>query len=208
MSRTSNASIVAVYLLVLALVGVPMLMLISPSFEDRASIALALRSSAMLGFVVYIAIFIARPLRELRSNGFTQFLVGYRPYLGLGFAAVMTVHLALIGWSFIFVTGERPPWITLIFGGTAYALMFLMAMTTFPAAARAIGPQNWRRLHKTGLYFIGAIFLNALTGDILEKPTDPYYLAAAILIVLAIAIRTTAFIRKENQRTAAIESER
>lgn len=128
MSRTSNSSIIAVYLLLLALVGVPMPVLISPSFEDRSS--------------------------------------------------------------------------------TAYALMFLMAMTTFPAAARALGPRNWRRLHKTGLYFIGAIFVNALSGDIVEKPTDPYYLAAAILIVLAITIRATAFIREKNQRTAAIESER
>ncbi len=208
MSRTSNTSIIAVYLLVLALVGVPMLVLISPQFEDQASIAVALRSSAQLAFLVFITIFVARPLRALHANAFTQFLLRYRPYLGLAFAAIMTVHLALIGWSFIFVIGERPPWITLIFGGTAYALMFLMAMTTFPAAARALGPRNWRRLHKTGLYFIGAIFVNALSGDIVEKPTDPFYLAAAILIVLAIAIRATVFIKEKNQRTAAIASDR
>lgn len=208
MARPGNSSIISVYGLGLAVTGVAMLALIAPAFAEETSVALAMRTTAKLAFFVYIAIFLARPLKDLVPNSFTRSLVSYRPYLGLIFAAIMTVHLALIAWWFIFITRQSPPVMTLIVGGIAYALVFLMLITTFEAPARALGPANWRRLHKTGLYWVGAVFANSLLPDAIANPTDPVYLASATLIAAAIAVRVTAYVMRRRQKTAAIESAR
>lgn len=208
MTMSSNVSKFATYVLVLAMIGGTIVVLISPDFEDEATVAFTLRLSAKLAFFVYVLIFMARPLKQLFPTSLTQSLLRLRPYLGLSFAAIMSAHLALIAWWFVFVVRESPPAITLLIGGIAYALIFLMAITTFAAPARALGSQIWRRLHKTGLYLIGAVFLNALIPDVMAMPSDPIYLAAGMLIVLAIALRVTAFAKSGNQKTAAIESAR
>lgn len=208
MARPGNTSIVLVYALVLASLGVLVMAVISPDFEDEASVALALRLTAKLAFFVYLAIFMARPFRELFANSITHALVRNRPYLGTGFAAIMTAHLALIAWWFVFVTGQGLPAGTLIVGGVTYLLILLMLITTFEAPARALGPTTWRRLHKTGLYVVGAVFLNALIPDVIAMPSDPVYLATGILIVVAIAVRVWAYLKRRRQNTAATESAR
>ncbi len=208
MTISSNVSKLATYVLVLAAIGVLIVILISPVFEDEATVAFALRLSAKLAFFVYALIFMARPLQQLFPTPVTQSLLRSRPFLGLSFAAVMSAHLALIAWWFVFVARESPPVTTLLIGGIAYAFIFLMAITTFAAPARVLGPQNWRRLHRTGLYFVGAVFLNALIPDVIAMPSDPVYLAAGIVMVIAITLRMTTFVKSRNQKTAAIESAR
>ena len=208
MARPSNAAISLVYASVALVLGAVMMLMLSPDFEGQSSVSRALRLSAQLAFVNYVIIFVARPSRQLLPNGFTGSLLRKRPYFGVSLAAIMSVHLALIAWLFIFVIHERPPLLTLIAGGVAYLFILLMLLTTYAAPARALGARNWRRLHKTGLYYIGAIYLNALVGDVIGKPSDPVYLAIGVLMVFAIAVRLAAFVKIRTQRTAAIESDR
>lgn len=208
MARPGNSSIIAVYGAVLASLGILVIAVMSPAFEDDTSVGHALRLTAKLAFFVYVTIFMARPLRDLLPNSFTRVLVRNRPYLGTAFAAIMTGHLALIAWRFGFVTGQSVPLATLIPGIVAYSLIFMMLITTFEAPARALGPIRWRRLHKTGLYVVGILFANALIPDVIAMPSDPVYLTAGIVIVVAIAVRVTAYLKRKRQKTAAIESAR
>lgn len=104
-----------------------------------------------------------------------------------------SVHLALIACRFNTIPNLEFDVLNGVFGGTAYALMYLMLITSFDAPARAIGPKAWRILHKTGLYFLGLIFVATLLPD----PGDEMFTVARIwffaLTKGAVLIRLTAF---------------
>ncbi|MDX1403953.1 MAG: hypothetical protein R3192_05425 [Woeseiaceae bacterium] len=208
MTRPTNIGIASVFMLVLIMIGLPTVIVTSPTYVDDVSVSLALRRSAELAFVVFFFIFVARPAYELFPGTFTRALLRLRPYLGVAFAATMTVHLTLIAWRHIVVIRELPAWISLGAGGLAYALIFLMLLTTFEAPARTLGARNWRWLHKAGLYWIGIVFAGALLPRTLNDPSNPLYLAFGLMIVLAVATRLSAFAQRKRQSTAATESAR
>lgn len=169
-------------------------------FNDE-NLLLLLRLTARLAFFVYLVIFIARPLRQLLRNSLTLWLLKERRSLGIAFAAMHTVHLGLIFTLHDMASLLERPIIGTLFGATAYALMYLMLLTSFNAPARALGPTKWRRLHKTGLYFIGFVFIATL----LPEPGEPVYIMErAWLTILtggALVIRLTAwFASRRKQR--------
>ncbi len=162
-----------------------------------------LRLTARTSFMIYLLIFVARPLWQLSKADWSRRLLRERRSLGIAFAAMHTVHLGLIAYRYGTVPGLQYEVSNGIFGGTAYALIYLMLITSFDAPARAIGPKNWRRLHKTGLYFIGLIFVATL----LPEPGQPLFTMERawffLLTAGALFVRLTAYfarrtIRKRN----------
>lgn len=157
------------------------------------TLIVALRLTARIAFMIYLLVFVARPLRQLLPGRFTKWLLAERRSLGIAFAAVFSVHLGLIALRFSTIPGLEYPLSSALVGGTAYALCYLMLVTSFDGPARALGPGNWRRLHRTGLYFIGAIFLFTL----LPEPGQPILTAGRLWFVVltagALIIRLTAF---------------
>lgn len=208
MSISSNLRNFAVFFLTLSAIAVPMFVIVVPDAMDESNLGLALRVSARLAFVIYILVFVCRPLRQIMPIPLTHALFRNRRYIGISFAAVMTVHLALISWLLLFVVDEGRSLTSLMPGIVTYMLITLMLVTSFDAPARALGPKNWRRLHKTGLYWIGTIFAVALVPDVIDYPSDPVYLAIGALMILAVMIRVTAFVKRKDQSTAAIDSVR
>ncbi|MDX1515349.1 MAG: hypothetical protein R3288_00845 [Woeseiaceae bacterium] len=158
-----------------------------------------LRLTARLAFMLFLVVFIARPLRQLVKNPFTRWLLRERRSFGIAFAAVHSVHLGLIAYRFATIPGLNYGIAEAIIGGTAYALMYLMLLTSFDAPARAVGARNWRRLHKTGLYFIGAIFLFTL----LPEPDQPLLTWErawfVTLTAAALVVRLTAWLARSNR---------
>jgi DMSO/TMAO reductase YedYZ heme-binding membrane subunit len=110
----------------------------------------------------------------------------------------MTAHLVLIVWLWFFVIREPIPILLLVGGGGAYAMLLLMLITSFDSTARALGPRNWRRLHKVGLYWIGAVFANTIVPDVVREPQNPFYLLTALLMLAAIAVRVLAWYRRRR----------
>lgn len=169
---------------------------------NDGNLVLLLKLTARLSFMIYLVIFIARPLRQLITSNLTRWLVRERRSLGIAFASMHTVHLGLIAMRFSELPLFERPLIGTIFGATAYTLMYLMLLTSFDAPARAIGPKNWKRLHKTGLYFIGFVFIATL----LPEPGQPVYtLERAWLVILtgsAAVIRLTAWFAARKRRKA------
>lgn len=208
MSGSGNAKNVAVYSLTVLTVAVPLLLLLAPDATDETKLGFTLRISARLAFLVYVAVFVTRPLRQLVPASFTRALLRNRRYIGLIFAAVMTVHLGLISWLLLIVTDQGRTLTSLLPGIATYTFVLLMLITSFDAPARALGSQNWRRLHKAGLYWIGLVFLVTLGPDVISMPSEPVYLAIGVLMAIAVSLRIAAFINGRGQRTAAIDSAR
>ncbi|MBT8100784.1 MAG: hypothetical protein KJO82_13595 [Gammaproteobacteria bacterium] len=171
-------------------------------FSDDNLIIL-LKLTARLSFLIYLVIFIARPLRQMLANRLTRWLVKERRSLGIAFAAMHTVHLGLIFTLHDFASLLARPILGTAVGATAYSLMYLMLITSFDAPARAIGPKNWRRLHKTGLFFIGFVFVATL----LPEPGQPVYtMDRAWFTVLtggAIVVRLTAWLALRSKHSGS-----
>jgi DMSO/TMAO reductase YedYZ heme-binding membrane subunit len=105
-----------------------------------------------------------------------------------------TVHLALIGCRFESFPDLEYTVSGGIVGGLAYLLIYLMLITSFDAPARAIGAKAWRRLHKTGLYVVGFVFVATL----LPEEGQPVFTADRLwftaLTAGAVFIRMTAWL--------------
>ncbi len=190
---TSNQRNWAVLLTSMLAIGVPVLAFLQMNAADEESVSLVLRLTAWISFLVYVLIFITRPVQQLVESPLTRTMLRNRRYFGIVFAGSHTVHLALI-IRFALDPNNLPP--TLLIGGAAYALLYLMLITSFNAPAAAIGPVAWRRLHKTGLYWIGGTFTFTFISSFLSAPDNLAYQASAALIFAAISVRILAFLKK------------
>lgn len=171
-------------------------------FSDD-SLRISLRLSARISFMLFLVIFVARPLAQLFPGPATRTLLRERRSLGIAFGTNHIVHLALIACRYTAFPELEYPVSSGIVGGTAYLLILLMLITSFDGPTRAIGPKAWRVLHKTGLYFVGFVFVTTLLPD----PGDPLFTFErawfVVLTVIALVIRMTAwFARRKNASRA------
>ncbi len=180
---------------ILLTAGISVLRLVNTPMTDD-DIRMPTRHTAQLAFALYIVILVARPLQQLLRKDWTATLLRKRRLIGVAFAAVMTTHLGLIAYRF----GTQPeleyPLFNLMFGGTAYALFYLMLITSFDAPKKALGPKKWKLLHRTGLVWAALIFGLPRSA---EDLTDPEYLKFGIPFVIALVIRFTAW-RQSRRR--------
>ena len=175
--------------------GISVLWLISTPMTDD-DIRIPIRHTAQIAFALYIVVLVARPLQQLLRMDWTAALLRKRRLIGVAFASVMTAHLGLIAYRF----GTQPeleyPLFSLLFGGTAYALFYLMLITSFDGPKKLLGPRRWKILHRTGLVFAALIF--GLPRS-LEDLSDPDYLKFGIPFAIALLIRFTAWQRSRRR---------
>lgn len=137
---------------------------------------LAARWTARAGFPLLIAAYVSRPLAQLWPNDFAKGMLARRRWIGLGFAASHTVHLVALTMA-LKVAGESPSVPTLVGGGGAYAIMYLMALTSNRAAMQAMG-KWWKVLHRTGIHWLWFVFAFSYFGRIF----DPERAATGLLL--------------------------
>lgn len=162
---------------------------------DEATVVLTLRLTAFSSFLIYLLVFVARPLRQLLDSRLTRALKDNRRYFGIALAGSHTVHLMLI---VNYVLGPGVPFQTLFIGGVAYSFLYLMLITSFDAPAAAIGPVAWRRLHKAGLYWIGGTFTFTLGNNFIANPDSLVHQIVVAIILAAISVRVIAFLKRER----------
>ncbi len=161
-------------------------------------IRLLLRLTARVAFVVLLLVFIARPLRELIKTPLTLALLKNRKLLGVTFAGIHTVHMALIFYrtrqtpDFEFNLASNLP------GMVTYVVIYLMLITSFSGPAKAIGPKAWRVLHKTGLFLIMAVFAQTQLPTSMDDLAEVNWGLVALLI-FALLVRGTAFFAKRTK---------
>jgi DMSO/TMAO reductase YedYZ heme-binding membrane subunit len=188
-----------VFGIAILLVGGSTLAYLNLAGFDEEHMLQLLRWTAWTAILIYLVVFVARPLQQLKPSALRRKLLKNRRYFGVTLAAVMTVHLVLL-----LIVNEQPFNIP---GAVVFTLMYLMLLTSFDSAPARIGPRNWRWLHKAGLYALGAGYASSIVGRLLKDPTDPVHLTLTLLMLAAIAVRIAAFLKK-RQRTEAIDSAR
>ena len=195
MSRNDKQNWWVFFSVLLVTGGAAVLWLAGREFAD-AHIRVPIRHTAQLAFAMYLVVLVARPLQQLLRTEWTAALLRNRRLVGVAFAATMTTHLGLIAYRF----GSQPeleyPLFNLLVGGGAYAVFYLMLITSFDAPKKAMSLKSWKILHRTGLVWAGVIFgLPRSVADL----SDPEYLKFGIPFAIATAIRVTAWLRSRRR---------
>ena len=156
-----------------------------------------LRVTARLAFGLLLIAYIARPLTELLRS--PNAVLRHRRYLGLAVALVMTVHFAYV-CAYLITSGENLDWLTGVFGGAAFVLLWLMAATSSNAARFKLGVA-WHRLHGFGMHYVWLIFMQTFVGVALTTDSS-WALAMSALGMVALSVRLAAWVAQRFRRTA------
>jgi DMSO/TMAO reductase YedYZ heme-binding membrane subunit len=158
---------------------------------------LAARWTARVGFPILILTYLASSLATLWPSDMSRALLRDRRWWGLGFAASHTVHLVALV-VFLRLSGGTRPLLTLLGGGFAYVLLYLMALTSSNAAQRALGA-NWKRLHTAGIHWLWFIFAFSYLGRAMKPETMVEGSIGFTIAMGALALRLAA-VRKRRAR--------
>jgi methionine sulfoxide reductase heme-binding subunit len=159
---------------------------------DRVqSLQYAIRATARTSFVLFLVAFTASSFAKLLPSAAARALVRERRYIGLSFAASQFLHaVALVIYirtaPEAFWVGRTPA--TNIPGSIGYLMILLLTVTSFAMPARLVGPANWKRLHRVGVWILAVIF----AGSFLTRvPHHGAYLIPGLVMVAAMLLRMT-----------------
>jgi sulfoxide reductase heme-binding subunit YedZ len=174
------------------------------------------RFTARISLFLFALVFSASALHKLLRSEFTAELLRNRRGFGVSFAFSHTVHLlALI--TFLRLSGNEAPKLTLIFGGLAYLLIYVMAFTSNDWSVKKLGAKNWKILHKIGIMYVWFIFfvtylrrlLPSKVGEPRPGGTKTEFTVAFIVVLVILCLRIAAAIsvRAGKQSKLVTESE-
>jgi len=152
----------------------------------------AIRATARSSFALFLLTFLASALVTLLPGAFSRQLLRERRYLGLAFAFSHTVHGVLIylyaqGFPELFWAGRTA--VANIPGSVGYLFILLLALTSFKAPTRLLGPRLWKGLHSTGTWVLAGVFCLSFYKRI---PMGGWYPLAFALMFAAIALKLIA----------------
>ncbi len=157
--------------------------------------------TARVGFPLLILAYVARPLAELTRSGSAKYILARRKYFGLGFAVAHTIHLAAL-IAAIEVSGEGKGIVTYVFGGAAYAILYVMAFTSNTAAMKAMGVW-WKRVHRVGIHYLWFIFFQSYAGRMADPESATVAIPFTIIALVAAGVRFKTWLKARQRRRAA-----
>jgi hypothetical protein len=167
--------------------------LVATHGTDVDALGVLTRATARISFVVFMAVYVASPLRHFVKNAASAWLLRNRRPLGVSFAVAHGLHLVAIVWL-ASAAGEDFELlaVTLLAGGLAYLFIAAMAATSNDRAVAALGRRRWRLLHRAGIHYLWIIWAQNWTGAIATKP-DALYAALALVVWGGAALRFAAW---------------
>lgn len=166
---------------------------------DEHGLRVLVRATARISFLVFLPVYLASPLRRLWRNETTRWLLANRRQLGVSFAIAHFLHLdAIYMLSLLLGDAFETNWVSLVFGGFAYVLVFAMAVTSSDRMVARLGPSRWRALHRFGIHYVWFIWLQQWVG---LSFVSLFYLPFALLTVAALGVRIAA--RRRARATGA-----
>ena len=121
-----------------------------------------IRVSVRCSLPLLLMAFAASALSRLWPGEASAWLVSNRKYVGLAFSAVML-------WQILFIvllvsTGAPlfppgPAALFIVSDLIGYTLLLSMTVTSFEMFRQRMSPVAWKRLHRTGIYYIWVIYL-------------------------------------------------
>lgn len=173
-------------------------LLLAPDYPvARDYYGYGLRVTARIAFLFFMLAYLARPMVQVLGQG--QWLLRHRRHLGLAAAIAHTVHFLYIV-LFFRETGEDIELITIVFGGLAYVLFWLMALTSNRPSQRLLGPW-WGRLHTFGMHWIWVIFFQSWVGGAMVVPWQWAFVA---LSIAGLGLRIAAFAGRRRRAPATV----
>jgi sulfoxide reductase heme-binding subunit YedZ len=139
----------------------------------------------------FLLTFSASSLQRLFPSASARWMLTNRRYLGLAFATVcgwQLATIAMLGWRFPDVLAQFHSNSFQFVEDVAFTIIALMTLTSFNAISRRIGLTAWRRLHKTGIYVLAALFTVNHVNVVMHAP-DFEHIAFAMAFAAAWLLR-------------------
>ncbi len=153
-----------------------------------------LRVTARLAFALLLVAYVAGPLVKLFGTG--HWMLRNRRYIGLSMALAHTVHFGYVVALFVY-TPATLEWVTIVGGGLAFVLMWLMAATSNNVSVRRFG-KNWKRLHTFGLHYLWLIFMQSFAPRAFAEEVYLLYPLLTAAGVAALGLRVWAYWRARS----------
>lgn len=171
----------------------------------QAGTTLYLRNTGRLATVVFALAFSASALVTLFGDRMS-WPARNRRNLGLGFAAVMAVHLVAIVALFfvreprytgITLPGNETsplimPLLVLLGGGAGLLIVMAMTITSFTIPRRRLGEQRWRHLHHLGGWFL-LLIISVDTFDGLLREQRLIDIPFCVIVLAVGSLRVAAY---------------
>jgi DMSO/TMAO reductase YedYZ heme-binding membrane subunit len=155
-----------------------------------------IRATAFTSAMPFLLLFVASPLHRLRPSPTTRWLMANRRYLGLSVAASHLWHLVGIVVYVRHHASEPIAPVVLVFGGSGFVLLGLMAATSNDASQRALG-RAWGWLHTIGIWVLWLDFVFTYMGP---AAVSPYHFLMTLAFAAAFTTRVVAFFVARRRR--------
>ncbi|GAB5486706.1 MAG: protein-methionine-sulfoxide reductase heme-binding subunit MsrQ [Parasphingorhabdus sp.] len=150
---------------------------------------LAARWTSRVGAPIFLIAYLASTFLRLSKNGLTRALMQYRRQWGLAFAWTHSVHLAALTY-YLTIAGMPPDIATILGGGLAYLMIYVMAITSNNWSMRKLG-KNWKRIHIFGIHYIWFIYLLTYSGRLSDSSLYHIGVVGSGMFILALLFRMT-----------------
>ncbi len=162
---------------------------------------LAARWTSRVGVPVFLTAYLASTLYNLTQNSFTKTILRRRRQWGLAFAWTHSVHLVAL--SYYLVIAEMPPdLLTILGGGLAYVMIYVMALTSNNWSVRKMG-KYWKPIHIFGIHYIWFIYFFTYFGRFADPDLLHIGVIGSGMMLAALAFRLMVRWRKAPKSVKA-----
>jgi sulfoxide reductase heme-binding subunit YedZ len=150
---------------------------------------LAARWTARVVLPLFLVTYLASTMLRRWPGEITRAVMRFRRQWGLGFALGHSIHLAALGVNIIVFAPRSLS--SLIPGALAYAMLYVMAITSTNGWQRRLG-RWWKWIHRAGIHYLWLLFtasyLLRAFGDDPEKLVQGWVLGGVMLAALALRL--------------------
>jgi len=154
------------------------------------SLPYVMRPTAHMAFAFFWVAFTASSVQRLFPSDYSRWAMKNRRYIGLSFAVIHGIHAVLV-LSNITLTDESRPALVFLAGTTAYVFLGLMAVTSNNWSVSKLGAKNWKRMHRTGSWYIWAIFMSGGPAAVMDGNVPRILMT--LFCLMALMLRVVAY---------------
>jgi sulfoxide reductase heme-binding subunit YedZ len=173
--------------LILPLLAIAAGLLVGDSAAEQAN--LAARWTARVALPLFLVTYLASTMLRRWPGEITRSVMRFRRQWGLGFALAHSIHLVALGVNIIVFAPRSLS--SLIPGALAYAMLYVMAITSTNGWQRRLG-RWWKWIHRVGIHYLWFLFtasyLLRVFGDDPEKLAQGWVLGGVMIAALALRL--------------------
>jgi len=158
---------------------------------NEEAVRAVVRLTARTSLGLFLPVFVASALARRWPRPATRWLLRNRRWVALSFAVSHGLHflaLVALGVWFPHPFLDDLDALTVVLGGTGFVAIAVLAATSTDAAVRRLGTVRWRRLHRTCVYYLWAVFTLTLLGGAAEGSARFTVLVAILLAALGLRL--------------------